>query len=77
MNDTVFKKAEKTKWKCGNCGYVHEGEEAPDLCPACIHPQAHFELFTEPYQKGIKMKKPRFLAGLFYYVIFQLTSDVQ
>lgn len=49
MNDTVFKKSEPTKWKCGNCGYVHEGAAALDMCPACIHPQAHFELFTEPY----------------------------
>lgn len=48
-NSTVFKKNEVTLWKCGNCGYVHEGAEAPDECPACIHPQAHFEVFTEPY----------------------------
>lgn len=45
----VFKKGSKVLWKCGNCGYVHEGLEAPKECPACIHPQAHFELFTEPY----------------------------
>lgn len=45
----VFKRDTKTLWKCGNCGYVHEGEEAPQVCPACLHPQAHFELFTEPY----------------------------
>jgi rubrerythrin len=36
-------------WKCGNCGYVHEGTEAPEKCPACIHPQAFFELFAEIY----------------------------
>lgn len=45
----VFKKEGKILWKCGNCGYVHEGEEAPQLCPACIHPQAHFEVFVEAY----------------------------
>ena len=48
-NGPVFKKAEKTKWKCGNCGYVHEGEGAPELCPACLHAKEHFELFSEPY----------------------------
>ncbi|MGF7057968.1 rubrerythrin [Brassicibacter mesophilus] len=48
-NDKVFKKDEKVLWKCGNCGYVHEGIEAPDKCPACIHPKAHFELFVETY----------------------------
>lgn len=45
----VFKKDEKVLWKCGNCGYVHEGLEAPETCPACVHPQAHFELFVENY----------------------------
>jgi rubrerythrin len=45
----VFKKEEKILWKCGNCGYVHEGEEAPHVCPACIHPQSHFEVFVETY----------------------------
>jgi rubrerythrin len=43
----VFKRAEKVTWRCRNCGYLHEGEEAPDLCPACAHPQAHFELLGE------------------------------
>ncbi|HHT35868.1 MAG: rubrerythrin [Candidatus Wallacebacter cryptica] len=47
--DRVFKRDGKVMWKCGNCGYLHEGPEAPKTCPACIHPQAHFELFTEPY----------------------------
>ena len=46
---TVFKKDGKVFWKCGNCGYIHEGEEAPDVCPACAHPKAHFELFVETY----------------------------
>ena len=48
-NNSVFKKAATTQWKCGNCGYIHEGTEAPEECPACIHPQAHFELFAETY----------------------------
>lgn len=48
-NNKVFKKDEKVLWKCGNCGYVHEGTEAPEECPACVHPQAHFELFVETY----------------------------
>jgi len=45
----VFKKTEKVTWKCNNCGYLHEGEEAPELCPSCLHAQAHFELFKETY----------------------------
>ena len=45
----VFKREEKTSWKCGNCGYVHQGDTAPEMCPACDHPQGHFEIFTEPY----------------------------
>lgn len=47
--DQVFKKEEKTLWKCGNCGYIHEGTSAPEECPACIHPQAYFEVFEETY----------------------------
>jgi rubrerythrin len=47
--DTVFKKTGVKRWKCGNCGYIHEGESAPEKCPACIHPQAFFELFVEAY----------------------------
>ncbi|HCY86376.1 MAG TPA: rubrerythrin family protein [Desulfobacteraceae bacterium] len=43
----VFKKSGPVKWRCRNCGYVHEGEEAVDLCPACAHAQAHFELLAE------------------------------
>ena len=49
MEGTVFKKAKRVQWKCGNCGYVHDGTEAPDECPACAHPQAHFEVFAETY----------------------------
>lgn len=40
----VFKREKAVSWVCRNCGYVHEGTEAPELCPACAHPQAHFEL---------------------------------
>jgi len=47
--DQVFKRKEKTVWRCRNCGYLHEGNEAPDLCPACAHPKAHFELLGENY----------------------------
>ncbi|GAB6053184.1 rubrerythrin family protein [Magnetospira thiophila] len=43
----VFKRGEKVVWRCRNCGYLHEGEEAPGTCPACLHPQAHFELLGE------------------------------
>ena len=45
----VFKKEKVIKWKCRNCGYVHEGKEAPDVCPACQHPQSYYEIWTEPY----------------------------
>ena len=44
---TVFKKGKKVVWRCRNCGYIHEGEGAPAVCPACAHPQAHFELLAE------------------------------
>ena len=43
----VFKRDESVVWRCRNCGYLHEGSEAPDECPACAHPQAHFELLGE------------------------------
>lgn len=43
----VFKRDKKVVWRCINCGYLHEGGEAPDKCPACAHPQAHFELLGE------------------------------
>ncbi|WP_042273934.1 rubrerythrin [[Clostridium] dakarense] len=48
-NNTVFKKDETVLWKCNNCGYIHEGKEAPKACPACIHPQGYFEVFIENY----------------------------
>jgi rubrerythrin len=43
----VFKRDAKVAWRCRNCGYLHVGRSAPELCPACIHPQAHFELLGE------------------------------
>jgi rubrerythrin len=43
----VFKKEAATTWRCRNCGYLAKGTEAPELCPACVHPQAHFELLGE------------------------------
>ncbi|KUG03313.1 rubrerythrin [hydrocarbon metagenome] len=46
---TVFKRSAPTKWRCRNCGYVHEGTEAPEVCPACAHPQAHYEELAENY----------------------------
>jgi rubrerythrin len=46
-NNRVFKRESKQTWRCRNCGYLHEGNEAPEVCPACRHPQAHFELLGE------------------------------
>jgi rubrerythrin len=43
----VFKRDEKVVWRCRNCGYLHEGSEVSEACPACAHPQAHFELLGE------------------------------
>lgn len=48
-NKEVFKKDKIVKWKCRNCGYIHEGKEAPETCPACKHPQAFYELLEENY----------------------------
>ncbi|MFA5485146.1 MAG: rubrerythrin family protein [Candidatus Pacearchaeota archaeon] len=48
-DNTIFKKDKIVRWKCRNCGYVHEGIEAPGECPACKHPQAHYELLCENY----------------------------
>ncbi len=45
----VFKRNGKVIWKCRVCGYLHEAEEAPEVCPVCKHPQAYFELFVENY----------------------------
>ena len=43
----VFKRDKPVVWRCRNCGYLHEGPEAPELCPACAHPTAHFEILGE------------------------------
>ncbi|ABN52094.1 MAG TPA: rubrerythrin family protein [Hungateiclostridium thermocellum] len=48
-NNKVFNKDEKVLWKCRNCGYVHEGNSAPEKCPACAHPKAFFEVLAENY----------------------------
>ncbi len=45
--DRVFKRDQKVVWRCRNCGYLHEGTEAPEVCSACLHPRAHFELLGE------------------------------
>jgi len=45
----VFKRDAPVRWVCRNCGYVHEGREAPKNCPACAHGQAHFELEAANY----------------------------
>ena len=45
----VFKKPEIKKWKCLNCGYIHEGTEPPKVCPACSHAQGYFEIWVETY----------------------------
>jgi rubrerythrin len=48
-NSHVFTKEEIIRWKCRNCGYVHEGDSAPQKCPACLHPQAYFEVKESNY----------------------------
>jgi len=47
--NAVFKKEKSAIWKCRNCGYHHEAEGAPDVCPACLHPKSYFELLAENY----------------------------
>lgn len=48
-NGTVFKRDEEVEWHCLNCGYIHHGKEAPDVCPACEHPQSYYELHIPNY----------------------------
>ncbi|MCD4808458.1 MAG: rubrerythrin family protein [Methanosarcinales archaeon] len=48
-NNMVFKRDKVVKWKCRNCGYIHEGTEAPEECPACAHARAYFELWGKNY----------------------------
>ena len=45
--DRVFKREEEVVWRCRNCGYLHSGKSAPEVCIACVHPKAHFELLGE------------------------------
>lgn len=45
----VFKKDKKVAWRCRNCGHIHEGETAPELCPTCVHPQSFFEVAANNY----------------------------
>ena len=47
--DKTFKDDAPLGWKCGNCGYIYEGNEAPEICPVCAHPRAHFERKAENY----------------------------
>jgi rubrerythrin len=49
QNSSVFKKDTSTKWHCRNCGYIHEGAEAPAECPACKHPRSYYEQLAENY----------------------------
>ena len=49
VNGEVFRKKSPVKWHCRNCGYVHEGVEAPAECPACSHPKAYYEVMAENY----------------------------
>jgi len=49
LQGSVFKKDTIVLWKCTNCGYVHEGIEAPTICPSCLHAQGYFELYVENY----------------------------
>jgi rubrerythrin len=48
-NNRVFQRDTQVTWRCRNCGYTAEGQEAPAMCAACAHPQAHFELMDENY----------------------------
>ena len=49
QNGKTFKEDEPVQWKCNNCGYIHTGTEAPEVCPACAHPQAYFERKVKNY----------------------------
>lgn len=48
-NNVVFKRSESVVWECLNCGYIYEGEQAPEVCPVCAHPRAYFELHVVNY----------------------------
>jgi len=45
----VFERSQEVEWHCRNCGYVHKGKDAPDVCPVCAHPKAYFEIRAENY----------------------------
>ena len=46
---SVFKKEDTVIWECRNCGHIHVGKFAPELCPTCAHPKAYFEILSENY----------------------------
>ena len=46
---TVFKRDEEVEWHCMNCGYIHHGKEAPELCPACKHAKEYYQLHVPNY----------------------------
>ena len=48
-DDKIFNRDQAVVWRCRNCGYLHEGKDAPERCAACAHPKAHFELLVENY----------------------------
>lgn len=48
-NGTVFKKDGKVYWKCLNCGHIHEGDEAPETCPTCLHPRDYFQILDDNF----------------------------
>ncbi len=48
-DETVFAKSESVEWICGNCGHIHKGEKAPEICPVCNHPKAYFEMRVKNY----------------------------
>ena len=49
-NGTMFKRDQAVTWHCRNCGYIHKGKEAPEICPSCKHPQAYYEELAENYR---------------------------
>ncbi len=48
-SSAVWSRPESRRWECRNCGYVHVGDSAPDVCPTCLHPQAYFEIEAQNY----------------------------
>ena len=49
QSGAVFAREKRMQWRCSNCGYIHTGTQAPDVCPACVRPVGYFELFCEPW----------------------------